>query len=295
MMAAVALTIGAIAGLSNTSVSNTLVELILGYIAGSAGLYFISSKVLKEPHILSLIGYVGVVFLVAFWVAYIPTSLYRSGGSTGYAWHDDATTDVNLAAAEIIGHARSLGIEIASLRPTLDALVGAPSSSCGLARNDAREWAPLLGDVFEHVAQCTPPGSTTSAAATYLSSAFRAARVDLRSDDVTFIARGQANYATGVSTLLDIARLDESIRSPTIVVGPACEALGADPTVRATAIGNATLIEGVITDCGNAPLTDFLLNARAHARAYEAIWEAPAGTDIEARAGTLEMREVNAR
>ena len=81
MMIAAGLTIGAITGLSNTSVSGALIELVVTFVAGSAGIYFISRDTIrKEANSLRIIGWVGLAFLSSFWIAYIPTTFFRYGG-----------------------------------------------------------------------------------------------------------------------------------------------------------------------------------------------------------------------
>ena len=110
MMVLLGATIGIIAGLSITSVTGTVIEIVTSVVAGSAGLYFLSPKREGDDrHGAGLIGSVGALFLAAFWVAYHVSGEHRYEGTGHYQW-ESGSLHRNVALAEIYGHAQKLGI-----------------------------------------------------------------------------------------------------------------------------------------------------------------------------------------
>jgi len=76
MMVLTGMSIGAITALSKTSVTNTLIEVVVVFISGSAGLYFLNRENLEtEGAAISAIGGVGILFLLSFWLAFLVLDL----------------------------------------------------------------------------------------------------------------------------------------------------------------------------------------------------------------------------
>ena len=162
MMAMVGATIGAIAGLSSTSVTNTLLQLIAPVVAGSAGLYFIDRKAQREvTDALSRIGLLGVLFIAAAWGAYAVAANYRYE-TAHYDWdHETKSLYDNVALAELYGHARNLGIADADLQTALDkhrkevvaaeTLSNGAMQSCELLREDAKVVGNVVSAAYKAV------------------------------------------------------------------------------------------------------------------------------------------------
>lgn len=267
MMAMLGATIGAIAGLSNTSVTNTLMELIASVVAGSAGLYFLNRKALRqEADALWRIGLLGVLFIATFWIAYVVAADYRYSGPAYYKWQASAPLYRNVALAEIYGHARKLGIADTDLATAL-AVAVPPSGAaqvCDPLREDPSVVSSLGRTAYKGVAnQSDDP--ELSPLAKYISARFNAIGHPLTG--------GHPDAATAAARLRDqaVVTLLLLIRQHRILAEPARLACGSNLDTNTCL--DATRFQGMLATCMNdVDLFDLLVTMRMHAREFQAIW-----------------------
>ena len=266
MMAMLGATIGAIAGLSNTSVSNTLLELIASVVVGSAGLYFINRKALRqEADALWRIGLLGVLFMAAFWGAYVAASDYRYDGPAHYEWQASAPLHYNVALAEIHGHAQKLGIADEDLEAALaaDTSLSDDTKACDLLREDPKKLSNWVKAAYKGFVQNPSTNSELKGLATYVR-----ARFDAINDPVVRNEPGAAIASArkrdqAVAMLLLLVREHSDLAKP---AQPTC-GNGDSGDCRA-----ATLVQEMLVTCPDVGLVDALTTMRAHAAAFHTIW-----------------------
>jgi hypothetical protein len=272
MMVTAGLTIGAITGLSNTSVTNTLLELILPFAAGSAGIYFLNQDTLrKEANALSVIGVVGVCFFVAFWTAYFPAAWYRHDAGEHFAWDAALPHEENFARAELFGHAQALAISRGAVAKALNTR---PSNRTG---NDA---CPFLSDdpkivsqrfigIFEPLTNAPSITSPVAELVAYLNARFAKLAADLPP------AAGNRDAEKNNPAIIEfnaaIAELFLLSRNHPKIARPSTE-LCQPRNIDSSACVVVERFEQDLRRCANSVSTDMLLTARAHARAFQSIW-----------------------
>jgi hypothetical protein len=281
MMMAAGATIGAVAGLSNTSVSNTLIQLILTFVSGSAGLYYLKRDTLrKEASAMHAIGLIGIFFLGSFWLSYIPSSLYRYKGDQFYPWRPTLSLELNIALAEIHGHAQKLGISADDIDRALIANLSKGSSTCGLLEEDpllaSRDIAKVYGELSKGL-QISEPAKLASE---YISKQFDYISRELQGSDVDRKTAARASFKSAILALVAVSSDQSEVRNPSSRI-----------------VASATLspqlakdISEKIENCEKSPLMGPLLTIRAHAGAYAAIWKQSVSTKPSNALGTLEMR-----
>ena len=267
MMAILGATIGAIAGLSNTSVTNTLMELIASVVAGSAGLYFLNRKALRqEADALWRIGLLGVLFMATFWIAYVVAADYRYGGPVYYKWQASAPLYRNVALAEIYGHARKLGIADADLARALAFEVppSGAAQACDLLREDPSVVSRLGRTTYKGVAKQSDDAEL-SPLARYISARFDAIGYPLTGSHPDAATTAVRLRDQAVATLLLL------IRQHRILAEPARLACGSNPDTNTCR--DATGFQGMLSTClKDVDLVDVLATMRMHASAFHAIW-----------------------
>ena len=266
MMVAIGATIGAIAGLSNTSVSNTLIELIASVVAGSAGLYFINRKAMRqESDALWRIGLLGLLFMAAFWIVYFVAADYRYDGPAYYKWKESASLNHNVALAEIYGHARKLGIADADLATALPAetpKIG-DGKSCELLHQDARKLSNLVSAAYKAASEQSN-NLELSPLAKYLGARFETVSNQLSSNERDKASAGVQMRDQAVATLLLLIRQHPDLAKP---AGLACFNGTFTNGCRA-----ATRLQGMLAKCPDVRLLDALATMRVHAGSFRNIW-----------------------
>jgi len=110
MMFALGLTLGAIAVFSATSVTNTLLELLVGVALAGAGLFAANKEIaLPVPVLLRSVAVVAMCLIGGYWVGWIGGGIYRESHRVlGEETLQDARTE--LLAYEVKAYAKLLGI-----------------------------------------------------------------------------------------------------------------------------------------------------------------------------------------
>ncbi len=296
MMVLTGLSIGAITGLSNTSVSNTILELILAFASGSAGIYILNSKMTKtETNLLGSVGVVGIFFLASFWAGYLPTTLHRYPGPQYYKWNSSLLLADNFALAEIYAHGQNLGMSDKDLERSIraeklqqPATTGSSNAmNCPLLSADPQAATQRIEKIYTAVQSNTGVGAVAKPAAQYISARFRELDRDLGKQDATAKAIALISFDRAIATLLTIGRDQSEIRTPSDVL---CLASGKS-TDTAGACVLAIDLQQQMKSCVS-PMVDLLLTARAHARAYATIWKQPVSTAPAKSEWTLEGSET---
>lgn len=79
--------IGAVAGISQSPVGQTVLELISVFVVGASGVSLLTNiEVSRKTSFLQQFGALGVCFLASFWVAFLPTSKYRAYNENQASW-----------------------------------------------------------------------------------------------------------------------------------------------------------------------------------------------------------------
>ncbi|MEA2880427.1 MAG: hypothetical protein QOF14_5623 [Hyphomicrobiales bacterium] len=276
MMMAAGATIGAVAGLSNTSVSNTLIQLVLTFVSGSAGLYYIKRDTLrKEATATHAIGLIGILFLASFWISYIPTSCYRYKGEAFYAWKKNLSFEQNVALAEIHGHAQKLGMSVNDFSASLTAGLS-KGGTCALLTEDPVLVSSDIERVYGELSKQLTVSDRARSASDYIQKQFRYIKAELQERDADRKSAAKAQFESAILALVALGRDQGEIRSP-------FSAPGATPAPQlARDVGEK------IQTCEKSPLLNTLVTIRGHARAYEAIWKQPVSTKPSKSVGTLE-------
>lgn len=269
MMVSAGLTIGAIAGLSNTSVTNTLLELILPFAAGSAGIYILNRETLrKEAKALPVIGVVGVSFFLAFWAAFLPASWYRYHAAGHHEWDAALSAEENFARAEVFAHAHALGM---SRRTVADALAAQAAKSggtgsCPFLAENPPSLSATITQIYGPLSGVGRLGREATGAAAYLHNRFEPLAPALKDDDADKRTRAMAEFDAALKMLLALSRDHADIARPSTAL---CLSQDRDPAVCA----GIRSFEQHLNACADSAAAVVLLAARAHARAFEAIWE----------------------
>lgn len=291
MMGVLGATIGAIAGLSNTSISNTLIELIASVVAGSAGLYFIDRKsVRQETDVLCRIGLLGLLFMVLFWGAYLGTATYRYDGPAYYKWQKSVSVYRNLALAEIYGHARKLGIADKDIETALadETKKKKDVKTCELLRKDTKKISNLISAVYNSVgSQEDHPelSKPVKYIAKYIGARFEATNNMMSSDDPQKVTDGKQMHSQSVATLMFLIRQHREL------VEPARFVCRKDEGTRNCLA--ARWLQEMLATCRDFQLVEVLMAMRSHAREFESIWDEEVSTEPVKAPYTFETSERN--
>ena len=271
MMVLLGATIGSIAGLSITSVTGTVIEIVASVVAGSAGLYFLSRKRDGDDrHGAGLIGSVGVLFLAAFWVAYHFSSEHRYDGTDHYQW-ESGSLHRNVALAEIYGHAQKLGIAREDLAQELVGSTDGTTNSppCDLLTDSARVVSDIGAAAYGTLAEESIDEELISIA-TYISDRFGAVHRRLKNNDADAASDAEKMRDQLVGSLVRLTEDYEPLRSP---YKYACASNPKPKSCKA-----ARRMEWMLETCTDVELIDALTTMRAHARKFGQIWREEVST-----------------
>ena len=269
MMVLTGMSIGAITALSKTSVTNTLIEVVVVFISGSAGLYFLNRENLEtEGAAISAIGGVGILFLLSFWLAFLVLDL-ASPQRTLYApWSNDKTLAENLALVESRGHLARLGVDpdvVARPGEVEGALPPAAAGDC-LAEGDARGFARMASRLYSQAIrdECYEE-LTTVRAASFLEADFkRVLSGELRENT----AEHTQFDAASAALLALAAREPDLARAGRLTCGsPEMP----DP--------DAITLARRVALCRDAPTVRRLHLIRDHAAAFQDVWGDPVAVE----------------
>ena len=280
MMVMIGMTIGAIAGLSSTSVTNTLLQLVAPVAAGSVGLYFIDRKTQREVDALSRIGLLGVLFVAAAWGAYAVAVNYRYD-TAHYDWdHETKSLYDNIALAELYGHARNLGIADADLQTALvkhrrevapaNLLSTRNTQPCELLREDAKVVGNVVSAAYDAVEKRAGLDARLKLNAEAIRVRFSAMSNRLNDDapDSSFVRERMREQAVASLLLLTVndGRLAKPAEAANCASSPddLCEA--------------ARRMQRMLETCTDIGLVDALATLRAHAGAFSSVWRQAAST-----------------
>ena len=308
MMAMVGATIGAIAGLSNTSVTNTLIELVASVVAGSAGFYFINRKTLtQEGEALRSIGLLGALFVGVFWIAYLPTAYYRYHDSAYYKWEAEGTPlHRHLALSEIYGHAQKLGIAYDDLKQALErkGVSTVTTDACELLHKDAQSVSDLVSSVYLALATRERVDKQLSSPARYLAERFSATANLLRHSDSEKRKEGEQMRDEAVASLIRLVQDHPGLGEP-MQTACCCDKVKVDDAGNTNDCNDATRgcdkcrqecreasdLQRMLATCPDIWLVDALVTIRGHASAFHKIWGEDVSTQPPKRPFTFEMGE----
>ena len=297
MMVMIGGTIGAIAGLSQTSVTNTLLQLIVPVAAGSVGLYFIDRKSQREGvETLRRVGLLGVLFMATFWIVWYLATMHRYHGAH-FEWNHEITLYENVTRAEIYGHAGKLGIADEDIRMALDkhrtevSSAKTPSSAgaqhCDLLREDAK----TLSDVASRAYRGVMKGSDDNqlkAQAKYFRERFSSVAERLHDDAPSAATAGERMRDQAVASLLLLTVKYPRLAKPASI---ACSNGAKDGQNAEEECSAAERMERMVATCPDVWLVDALATMRAHAGKFGAIWGEAVSSELPTRKNVFESRD----
>jgi hypothetical protein len=226
------------------------------------------------------IGLIGIFFLGSFWLSYIPSSLYRYKGDRLYPWRPTLSLELNIALAEIHGHAQKLGISADDIDRTLIANLPKGSSTCSLLEEDPLLASRDIAKVYEELSKGLSSNEPAKLASEYIAKRFDYISLELQNGDVDRKTAARASFKPAISALVAVSRDQSEVRNPSSRIVASSATLS--PQL-------AKDISEKIENCEKSPLMGPLLTIRAYAGAYAAIWKQSVSTKPSNAPGTLEM------
>lgn len=265
MMLLIGAVIGAVAALSKTSVSNTLIESLIVFISGSAGLYLLNRDNSKSGfQILRSIGTLGIFFVVSVVGVFAVLRYFES--PSFYEWDNNLTSSENLAAAEIRGHFANLGIRWDEHTGSIlhNASIVMQSSailSCLKNGLSDAEYTSNVSKIYKHKLACKKSHpDAVEGALKFVSASFSDAHDKINTSDRALAANELSNIS---AALLYLSHTVSEIAIPT---APGC-AITTDETQAAA----MALLERMDL-CSKTESMRLLETVRSHASSYSEIW-----------------------
>lgn len=269
MMVLTGMSIGAITALSKTSVTNTVIEVVVVFISGSAGLYLLNRQALEtEGTAISAIGGIGVLFLLSFWLSFLVLNL-ASPHRTLYApWSDETSLAENLALVEVRGHLARLGVDpdVATRLGEVGGVLSPVAAGACLAGGDPRDFARMASRLYQKAVsgECFAD-KTTVEAASFLEADFKR----VLSTELRETAVGHPEFDAASAALLALA-----VRAPDLANAERLSCV--HPDMPDT---DAITLTRRVTLCRDASTVRRLHMVREHAEAFQAVWGDPVAVE----------------
>lgn len=263
---ALGLTIGLLAGLSLTSTSNTVIQLLASVVAGGGGAYFLLKTNAYTFPLVKTISQLGLILLGGFWLGFTVIELVQRSQLRQMDLVVKANAGVQVLVSEIEAHARQLGVPEHQLEKQVrEALKGSDGKNCNHSVGVNPEFLDQVKKIATQHESCGAPKQFV---------------VDWIATASSIITGHRAvEEKTRIGAGLEYSTLQKSLHSSIqseLFDFDLCEIDGEKVATRPTAVESKIVKH--LNQCVFSPLAELAASYRYSATQVSARWENPTPT-----------------